>query len=221
MSPIGSIGSIGAQQHDGVRRGRPRSTESTSDILSAPLELVADVGIAGLTMDAVALRAGVGKATIYRRWSSKEALMLDAWISCVQTPAVPDTGNLRDDVVALLGGQKPLEDRMLRRVFPQMIAAAKVNAEVADAYREFIEQRRRPMRIALERALARGEIDRDADLEVVLDLLVAPLLYRWLVTDAPVDAAMIDRVINTVIAGITPAPGAPVTVSRRPRSRAR
>ena len=200
MSPVQSIDDV-----DVLRRGRPRNEACTGEILAAALELVAEVGIAGLTMDGVAARAGVGKATIYRRWSSKEALMLDAWMSCVRAPTVPDTGNLRGDLEAILGGfDHPLSNRDLQRVFPQMIAAAKVNPDVADAYRAFIATRRRPLETVLHRAAERGEIDPLADLEVVHDLLVAPLLYRWLVTDAPVDSVVIDRIITIVMAGIAP-----------------
>jgi len=186
-----------------VRRGRPRNEACSGEILSATLDLVAEVGVAGLTMDAVATRAGVGKATIYRRWSSKEALMLDAWMSCVQKPAVPDTGTLRGDLDVLLGGiSHPLSDATLQRVFPQMIAAAKVNPDVAEAYRAFITNRRLPLLTVLRRAVERGEIDPAVDIEVVQDLLIAPLMYRWLVTDAPIDAAVIGLIIATVTAGI-------------------
>lgn len=186
-----------------IRRGRPRNEACTGEILEAALHLVAEVGIAGLTMDAVARRAGVGKATIYRRWTSKEALMLDAWMSCVRKPAAPDTGTLQGDLEALLGGiDSPLSDRELQRVFPQMIAAAKVNPDVADAYRAFVEQRRAPMRAVLLKGVERGEIDPALDLEVVQDLVIAPLMYRWIVTDAPIDEPMIRQVIATVTAGV-------------------
>lgn len=194
-----------------VRRGRPRNEACKGEILAAALQLVADVGMAGLTMDAVAARAGVGKATIYRRWSSKEALMLDAWMSCVRAPEVPDTGTLQGDLEGLLGGiDRPLTEGELQRVFPQMIAAAKVNADVGDAYRAFISQRREPLRTVLQRGIERGEIDPTADLEVVHDLLVGPLMYRWLVTDAPIDDAVIRQIIATVTAGIA----VPAEVSR-------
>jgi AcrR family transcriptional regulator len=187
----------------GIHRGRPRNEACGGEILEATLRLVAEVGIAGLTMDAVARHAGVGKATIYRRWSSKEALMLDAWMSCVRKPEVPDTGSLQGDLEALLGGiDQKFSDEDLQRVFPQMIAAAKVNPDVADAYREFIAQRRAPLQTVLQRAVARGEIDQEADLQVVHDLLVAPLMYRWMVSDAPIDDTVIRQIIAIVTAGV-------------------
>jgi AcrR family transcriptional regulator len=188
-----------------VRRGRPRNESCSADILTATLELVAEVGIARLTMDAVASRAGVGKATIYRRWSTKEALLLDAWMSCVRPPVVPDTGSLRGDLDAILRNvDQPMASSELQRVYPQMIAAAKVNPDVDEAYRAFIAQRRLPMRTVLERAAARGEIDPGIELDVVHDLLVAPLLFRWLLSDTPVPDQVVDRIIGVVIAGISP-----------------
>jgi AcrR family transcriptional regulator len=133
---------------DIARRGRPRNEQSTADILAATLELVAEVGLAALTMDAVAARAGVSKATIYRRWSSKEQLLLDAWMSAVQRPIAPDTGTLHGDLTAMLAAlvDNPLAGADVQRVYPQMVAAAKVNPDVAVAYRAFIAERRRPMR---------------------------------------------------------------------------
>lgn len=188
-----------------VRRGRPRNESCTTHILDATLALVAEIGIAALTMDAVATRAGVGKATIYRRWSSKEALMLDAWASCVRPAEVPDTGSVRDDLLALLGRfDSPVHDRDLQRVFPQMIAAARVNPDVADQYRELIAQRRVPMRTVLERAAARGEIDATIDLDIVHDMLVAPMLYRWMLTDQPIDGTLVERVVSLVLDAIRP-----------------
>ena len=185
------------------RRGRPRNESCRDDILTATIELVAEVGIAGLTVDAVAKRAGVGKATLYRRWTSKEELMLAAWMSIAAIPDVPDTGSLRGDLVQLFAAwQHPLPEEMLQKVFPQMIAAAKVNADVHEAYQVFIAERRRPMRTVLERAVANGELAGDLPLDVVQDLLVAPIIYRWLFTDASVDEDVKAAVIDLVLAGV-------------------
>lgn len=185
------------------RRGRPRDENCSAAILSATIELVAEVGIASMTVDAVAARAGVGKASIYRRWSSKEALMLDAWKSCIIPNVVPDTGSLRGDLEQMYtSAAQPLSDLEMQRVFPQMIAAAKVNPDVTDAYRAYLDERRRPMLTALNRAVERGELPPGTDIEVVHDLLVAPLVYRWLVTDGQVDPALRARIVDVVLAGI-------------------
>jgi hypothetical protein len=83
-----------------------------------------------------------------------------------------------------------------------MIAAAKINPEVHLAYRAYLDERRRPIRTVIERAIARGELGPDTDVQLVGDLLIAPLLYRWLVTDGVVDDAVIGRVIDIVLAGL-------------------
>jgi len=188
-----------------LRRGRPRNEACSHDILHAVLVLVAEVGIAGLTMDAVAARAGVGKATIYRRWSSKEALLLDAWAACVRSHDDPDTGDLRTDLHVMLSAKHDvLADVELQRIYPQMIAAARVNAEVAEAYRALIAERRAPMQAVLRRAVARGEIDSAVDLGLVHDLLIAPLLYRWLISDEPIAATVVDQIVDIVVRGVAP-----------------
>jgi AcrR family transcriptional regulator len=185
-------------------RGRPRNEACGHNILVAALELVAQVGIAGLTMDSLAERAGVGKATIYRRWSSKEALMLDAWMAAVATPEVPDTGTLRGDVLTLFGSfsDSDLAPDMMQRVFPQMIAAARTNPDVADAYRTFVEERRRPLREVLVRAAARGELPAGLDVELVQDLLVSPLMYRWLVIGSAMAPGELEQSVDLVLAGV-------------------
>ena len=189
-----------------ARRGRPRNESCTVHILEATLAIVSESGISGLTMDAVASRAGVGKATIYRRWPSKEALLLDAWTSTAEMPEAPDTGSLRDDLSRyMLGVDTLFHDRDRQRVFPQMIAAAKVDPEAGEAYRAFVSSRRAPMQALLQRAVDRGEIPADVDIDVIHDLLVAPMMYRWLITDAPIDQRTIGTIIDVVVAGVTAA----------------
>ena len=119
--------------HDRPRRGRPLDEACGPNILDATLDIVAEVGYAGLTVDAVAQRAGVGKATIYRRWASKESLLLEAWRSCIAPIVQPDTGTLRGDVEAMLNTvNHGRPNDVLRRIFPQMIAASKVDADAFD-----------------------------------------------------------------------------------------
>ncbi len=184
-------------------RGRPRNEGHDAAILTATIDVVAEVGFAALTVDAVARRAGVGKATIYRRWSSKEAMMLDAWVSFSQPPATPDTGSFRSDLAAYFAPKEnSIPTDTVQRVFPQMIAAAKVNPEVNEAYRAFIAERRRPLRTLIERAVARGEVPADIDIDIVQDLLIAPLIYRLLITDMPTDDTVMARLIDVVLVGV-------------------
>jgi AcrR family transcriptional regulator len=186
-----------------VKRGRPRDVGRDRAILEATLALVGEVGLAGLTIDAVALRAGVGKATIYRRWSSKEALVLDAWSALVERPELPDTGSLRDDLHGLLRTLTHTfaATGVVRRILPQMVAAAQVDDEFRVAYQQYVAQRRRPMQVILARARRRGELPPDADLELIHDLILGPFMYRVLVSGAPFDETTVDDVLAIVLAG--------------------
>lgn len=187
------------------RRGRPRNEASGPEILAATIDLVAEVGLAGLTVDAVAKRAGVGRSTVYRRWTSKEALLLDAWTSMVTPTDIPDSGSLREDLdqwFTATSHHKTLPEETVRKVFPQMLAAAAIDPEVGAAYRAFIAERRRPIQIMLERALARGELAAHLPLSVVQDLFISPAMYRFLVTGEVVDDSTRRTIVEIVLAGI-------------------
>jgi AcrR family transcriptional regulator len=183
--------------------GRPRDGRAHRAILDATLELAGSVGLGGLTMDAVAARAGVSKATIYRRWSSKESLVLDAWMACFSDDTIPDMGRLEDDLVVVLGGLRDnLSKGLLARVLPQMVAASQTNEDLAAAYRQFVSHRRRRTETVLGRAIERGELPTDVDLDLVQDMLVGPLFYRTLMSGAVSDDALVATVVDTVLAGV-------------------
>ncbi len=183
--------------------GRPRDARCDPAILDATLELAAAVGLGGLTMDAVAARAGVSKATIYRRWSSKEALVLDAWMACFPIESIPDTGSLTGDLIA---HSRQFRDTVstgtFSRVLPQMVAAARVNEELAEVYHRFVTERRARTRVALERAVERGELPPGVDLELVQDLLIGPHFYRTLVSGEASSDDVIAEVVAIVVAGV-------------------
>lgn len=182
--------------------GRPRDARCDQAILEATLELAGAVGLGGLTMDAVAARAGVSKATIYRRWSSKEALVLDAWMACFPLEAVPDTGSLTGDLIAHSRQfRDAVSEGVYGRVLPQMIAAARVNEDLAEVFRRLVADRRARVSVALERAVERGELSSGVDLELVQDLLIGPLFYRTVVSGEASTDEMIADVVAIVVAG--------------------
>lgn len=165
------------------RPGRPRSETARRAILEAAADLLLDEGIARVSMDAVARRAGVSKATIYRWWPSKETLALDALLEWATAPVVErDTGSLRDDLLALV---VPWVREIRRRPFGRAIATLLTEVQedpgFAEAYRgHFVEPRRAPMRAAFARAIERGEAPADLDVEVALDLIFGALYHRLL-----------------------------------------
>jgi AcrR family transcriptional regulator len=187
------------------RRGRPRSEKARRAILQAAADLLLDQGGGKVSMDAVADRAGVSKATIYRWWPSKERLALEAlaeWASA-GSPA-RDTGTLRGDLLALVG---PWVGDMRRREFGRVIAALITEAQsdpafAADYRRHFVEERREPMHAALTRAIERGEARADIDIDVALDLVYGPLYHRLLHGHAPLTDRFAQQVVDLALTGI-------------------
>jgi AcrR family transcriptional regulator len=190
--------------------GRPRSEASHQAIVQATLELLLEGGYRALTMEDVRTRAGVGKATIYRRWASKEELVAEVISYLHQDLEGPDTGSLRGDFaavaqLALSGAQHTGAATFLPRLLAESVGNPELHAIFTAA---LVNPRRHILRRALERAAARGEIREDLDLEVVIDLLVGPMLYRILINGGDV-SGLEDRpreLLGLVLEGIAPRP---------------
>ena len=196
------------------QRGRPRSEKAHHAIVQAAAELLLERGLAEVSMDAVAARAGVSKATIYRWWPSKETLALDAlYHEWENVPPARDTGSLRGDLLSVLRPWARLAStRPYGRVIAALITEAQTDPAFASHYRErFVEPRRDQARVIFRRAIERGEIPADTKTEVALDLLYGPLYHRLLHGHAPLNAQFVGDVIDTVVVGITPvAPAATI-----------
>ena len=186
------------------RPGRPRDARADEAIIQASVEVLADKGPAGFTVDEVAARAGCGKATIYRRWSSRASLLLETAHRMGLEPAVVDTGSVRDDLVALMTqfGTK-LTDTPAGRILPGVIAEAAVNPEMRLVLSRFVHDRRDRPRLALTRGVERGELPPDTDIELLLDILGGSVFYRVLVSGEPGDEAFAKRLVDLVLASFT------------------
>lgn len=181
-------------------RGRPREPSADPAILTATLTTLAQHGYAGLTMDRIAEQAGVSKATIYRRWPSKRAVVLAAAHQLSEQVPAPDTGSLHGDLLAIAEG--------LATVFGSTGTPRLVGALVAQMAREpdlaaalrtgFLAARRSAARAALDRARARGEVRPEVDLDAAVDLLAAPFYYRALITGEAIDQAYAATVVGAV-----------------------
>ena len=185
-----------------VVRGRPRSAECDRAILAAALGEYAERGLEGMSVDAVAARAGVSKATIYRRYPSKVELVVAAAFTLASEVAIkPDTGTLRGDLTASLRSLRAmLDDPVLGSATRMLVVDATGNDELAQMHTEFVRGRRQGTFEAFERAIARGELRADIDFDFVADQLGAPLFYRHLVLHDHVDDAYLDRVVDNLIA---------------------
>jgi AcrR family transcriptional regulator len=185
-------------------RGRPRSETAQTAILSAAIALLLDQGLYAMSMDDVAERAGVSKATIYRWWASKELLAVDAlsteWAAPLSTKQ-RDTGSLRGDLLAHFRPWiRQLNEKPFGRVIAGLVAQAQTDPAFARLYREhFVQPRRDATRPLLLRAIARSEIAADTDLEVSLDLLYGPIYHRLLHRHAPLNDRFTQNVIDAVI----------------------
>jgi AcrR family transcriptional regulator len=190
-------------------RGRPRSQKAHQAILQAAAELLLEQGLAEVSMDAVAARAGVSKATIYRWWPTKETLALDALYHEWQTahPA-RNTGSLRGDLLSLL---RPWARLAAQRPYGRVIAALATEARTDPAFAQqyltrFVEPRRDQGRVIFHRAIERGEIPANTNIEVALDLLYGPIYHRLLHGHAPLTDRFVRDVIDTALNGIRPSP---------------
>jgi AcrR family transcriptional regulator len=180
---------------------RPRvAGDREQEILAAALDVLADVGYDRLTMDAVATRARASKATLYRRWSSKVHLVIDALLLQKEPASIPDTGTLRGDLLAVFCGSGGLADKKAVDTFTSVLTAINRDEEFAREFRtRVIGPKMAVSRVIYERALARGEVREDLDLSLFGPALAGILLHRaYLLGEAPT-RDLIERVIDQII----------------------
>jgi AcrR family transcriptional regulator len=188
-----------------ARRGRPRSQQADRAILEAAAQILAERGFGGMTMEEVASRAGVGKTTIYRRWSSRGTLALDAFLAEFRRQQPPtDTGTLRGDLLAALRAWiRSVTRTSAGPILAGLIAEAQQDPELAVAWRERVVERLRVQhRTILDRAVARGDIAAETDYEVVLDLLFGAAYHRLLHGHQPLTDKFAREVVDVIVAGI-------------------
>jgi AcrR family transcriptional regulator len=184
----------------------------TAAITSAMFDQLAETGYARMSMDGVARRAGVGKAAVYRRWPSKQAMLIDLVGAAMRRnlPEVPDAGSLAGDVRGFLEViVAQLADPRVRRIALDVLVETTRTPELAVALHDVVAQPRRTAAAAvLTRAIDRGELPADLDRELGLDLLVAPLLVRLLFDADQVDDAYLARLTAVVVTGLSAVGGA-------------
>jgi AcrR family transcriptional regulator len=174
--------------------------------LSAALDRFIEDGYQGMSIEHVAAQAGVGKATIYRRWPSKEALITDAVTSYSEELTAPDTGNVRDDMLGLVRQIVSMASSSPSgRCFARMAGEMVSNPELAKVYKDkVIAHRRAIVRQIIARGMDRGELRRNLDVDLVIDMLVGPLLYRALIRKAAAGetSKVASALIDTLLVGI-------------------
>jgi len=183
--------------------GRPREARVDEAILEAALGLIADKGVDDVRVDDVAERAGVGKAAIYRRYRSRDELLIATIAALVGEIAVPDTGSTEADLLALMRDAVEVYGHApAARAMPSLIAAMNRDPALARATREgFLAARRNALRQVIERAIERGDLRPELDIELALDVLSGPLFYRLLVTGGPIDEQLARGVVDLLLRG--------------------
>lgn len=186
-------------------RGRPRSEASRSTIIAATSRLLRTIGLKRMTIEAIAEASGVGKTTIYRWWTSKGTLALDAYLEEMRAKVViPDTGDGAEDlrrhaqaVVGFYGGAEG-------RIFAQFVAEAQSDQQLAEALRErFLAHRRAAVKAIWRRGVTRGQFRDDVDADVAMDMIFAPIVYRLLAGHAPLSNALAHDLVDAALRGLS------------------
>ncbi|MEV4412869.1 TetR/AcrR family transcriptional regulator [Catellatospora sp. NPDC049609] len=187
-------------------QGRPRSSRAHEAILEAVLDLLAEgVSVETLSMEAIAARAGVGKATIYRRWAGKDDLLLEALVKLKGPPPQPEGDSVRADMIRLLTVVGPKDERAVR-VMPCLFPEVHRSSEAYRIWQEAMaEPRREVMRQVLRRGIAAGELRAGIDVEIAVSMLISPmLLHRMVRWNPALDGYedLAEQVVDVVLRGI-------------------
>jgi len=201
--PEARIGSkVAVSSENSSSAGRPRSEEAHQAILNATLDLLVEVGFSALTVEGVASRAGVGKATIYRRWPSKLPLVVEAF---GQLPGFEDvdTGDLAEDLKRMLRGYlKAFHSTPLSAVLPSLAGERTHNPELSQLFDPVSRGRSQPLLRAFERAAERGEVSADLDLHLAADLVVGPIAVALFFKGGRLNPKMVGPMVDLALSGI-------------------
>ena len=181
----------------------PRLARTRAVVLEAATEVLAQQGTEGFTVDAVVARSGVAKTTIYRHWPTKDELLLAAMACFARPEFAPDTGTLRDDLLALLGGlAHALSDEQWSKSLPSMLERAEHHPDLAAQHLAIVKLKTAPLIAIVERGRARGEIRADVDIALVPPLFCGPLFFRRLMMRESTSAAQVESIVDSVLAGL-------------------
>ena len=191
--------------------GRPRSAQAHKAILDATLELLAEEGFQGLSIEEVAARAGVGKTTIYRRWSSKEELVIDAIRAVQINLSIVETGNFRNDLMTLFKDayQGMMTHPLLGQLALKFIGEYQTNPEIFKTYlTQVLIPRFQQFGQMVEQAQSREEICKDIDWTLVIELIGGSLYFHWIITHFLMPSSSssadewVEQMIDMVMQGI-------------------
>jgi AcrR family transcriptional regulator len=185
------------------RPGRPRDVRVDAAIEDAASQCLQRHGFAGATVEAIAAEAGVGKAAIYRRWPSREALLFDVAMRDVPDIETPDTGSLREDLIRVFTTlSKQMQETGAGQIMHDVVAEAVRNPDLREWFARIVDARRKVCADVVYRAKKRGELKRGVDADLVVDMLNGPIVYKKLITFDPADEKYIRNLVDAVLGGV-------------------
>lgn len=194
----------------------PRVVRSRASVIAAALAVMSERGVAATTIEAVTQRSGVAKTTIYRQWDNQQALVLDAFSTLLDEPAVPDTGTLRGDLLELVRGlTRALTASPAATLMPALIDAAERDLTFAAVHHDEATRRHQAVISSITLGVTRGELPAETDPAAVVDLLAGPIFYRRYVSQGQVDEAFADIVVDCVLTALHARPQHPHAVAEQ------
>ena len=186
--------------------GRPRSEQARVAILRTALKLLGEHGFSNLTIEDVAARARVGKATVYRWWPNKAALITDAFAgSATRKLHFPDTGSVHTDMRQQMRQVIKVFRSRRGRILAAILAAGQSDSGLIAAFRErFMKPRRQEAYATLRRGILRGELSKNLDMDLLLDSLYGPIYMRFLIRHQKLTPAFVDHLCELVLGGAQP-----------------
>ncbi|MFD7288898.1 TetR/AcrR family transcriptional regulator [Streptomyces sp. NPDC059863] len=186
------------------RRTGGRSARVRRAVLDATLRAVAEQGPDAVSIPEIARRAGVHETSVYRRWGTREHLVVDALLAYSEEQLhIPDTGTLREDLITFADSLAAYLDTPFGKALVRSMSAAADEPALAESRGEFWRSRFDLARIMIDRAVARGELPEDTDPAFVLEVLIAPLHFRALLTRHPIDGHLTGRLVDLLLADFT------------------
>lgn len=182
----------------------PRVARSRAAIVEATIELLVEGGLTDLSVDGIADRAGVSKATIYRHWDTRQQVVMDALNALKRDEVVPDTGDLRRDLVTMVAAAADHLSSSGASVYCMLSGAAEHDDELAEMRRTFSAARRAGMLALVARAIERGDLPDDLDVELFIARVVGPLFYMRMTRGETVPAHWPERLVDAALAAPLP-----------------
>ncbi|MCY9539918.1 TetR/AcrR family transcriptional regulator [Paenibacillus alvei] len=186
------------------KRGRPRNVEAQKSILSASYDLLLENGFEAVTVDKIADRAQVSKATIYKWWPNKAAVVMDGFLyAATARLPVPDTGSTFQDIQIHATNLARFLTSREGTIITELLGEGQFDSGLAEAYRaRFFRPRRLEARGILEKGVQRGELKKNLDIDICIDLLYGPIFYRLLVTGDTLDESYVQSLVANAFEGI-------------------